>query len=270
MSVYKTLLFSAVSCLLLIATTQASADEQSVLDPPASTHLVTADKPYTLNPPAAVTRRYPFISSRNHLQPSLDANNMCYIEGDAGYARQNYFDNAQWQANAGVNVNNNSNVRGGFSGGIAAGYQINQRYAIEAGWFHLPSVNTNLGNLAAAYLKSSVTYLVVKYKLPAPALYHTRLFFKLGAAYRKANMPANSYVFTAGVVSRRDSDYIRPTFATGFDYVFNRNLLGVFQYFYFMGANNSFGIIAAPPQGGALSTVGANVFTLGLSYNFNV
>src|SRR3989344_159813 len=199
-----------------------------------------------------------------------------YIEGNAGYARQNYFSNESWDGISpssavgavGTAYNNNSNVTGGFSGGVDAGYQFNQNFAIELGWFYLPSVNvmqTGSAGQTAAYLTSWALYLAGKYMMPLSWMNNTDAFFKLGAEYRTATLPTAAQ--TGYSTSTGNSSFVRPMFATGLDYNFNQEFLGIIQYAYFMGANNSFG---STTGAGPMGTVAANVFTLGLGYQFNV
>lgn len=198
-----------------------------------------------------------------------NANTKMYIELHSGYARQNYFDSQSWNQSAGTfgtNLNNNNNAFGGFSAGADAGYQINRHFSAELGWFHLPSVNVMAQGTAPSYLKSWVLYLAAKYMMPIQWMNDTDAFFKLGAAYRKANL--DSAAVTAAATSTGKSTFVRPMFATGLDYHFNESLIGVIQYAYFMGARNSFAYSTA--NSGALGTVAANVFTLGLGYQFTV
>ncbi|HLB55824.1 MAG TPA: hypothetical protein VJK30_00640 [Coxiellaceae bacterium] len=202
--------------------------------------------------------------------------NNIYIEGNAGYARQNYFSNENYQSFSqagfgfGINYNNNNNATGGFSGGIDAGYQFDKYFAVEFGWYYLPSVNVMQTGAAPAYLTSWAMYLAAKYLMPLYWMHNTDAFFKLGAEYREATLPAASLVNNVGGfdVSDGNSTFIRPMFATGFDYHFNNEFFGIAQYAYFMGANNSFQQLTSGT--GSLGTVGANVFTLGLGYQFDV
>ncbi|HLD84161.1 MAG TPA: hypothetical protein VI844_00095 [Coxiellaceae bacterium] len=197
-----------------------------------------------------------------------------YVEGHAGYARQNYLDNQDWRLASGMAGNNsNNNASGGFSGGADAGYNINHNYGVELGWFHLPTVNTMAAGVAAAYLKSTVWYLAGKYMVPAPWMQNTDWFFKLGVAYRKATLDAAAVAVAGGLgTANSSSKFVRPMFATGLDYSFSDMFSGVVQYALFLGANNSFHVTsaAAAAGGSALETVSANVFTLGLAYKFTV
>src|SRR3990167_9993743 len=121
-----------------------------------------------------------------------------YVEGHAGYASQNYYDNSRWfAAGAGFRTNRNNHAFGGFSGGADAGYKINRDFAVELGWFHLPDVNTMTTGLAQSYLTSWVLYLAGKYMMPLPWMNNTDAFFKLGAAYRSATLSSSAVITNA-------------------------------------------------------------------------
>lgn len=188
-----------------------------------------------------------------------------YIEGNLGYARQDYYDSMQWSINTSVSSNNNSNVYGGFAAGVDAGYQINRHVALELGWFYLPDVDIMPSTAASSWLSSWVLYLAAKYMMPIPMINSTSLYFKVGVAYTRGSVSAAEI---ASPISTGTSTYVRPMFATGLDYSFSDSWVGVFQYAYFLGAANSYPFTAA--NTGALGTVAANVFTLGLGYKFTV
>ena len=220
---------------------------------------------------AAVSMSAAMAGGMTHEPAAPMADSGYYVEGHLGYARQNYRDARNWgqtgTASYSTASNNNSNVEGGFAAGLDAGYKINRHFGVELGWFHLPDVNVVANSsVAAAYLKSWVLYLAGKYMMPLPWMNSTDVFFKLGAAYRKATIPAA--VQTGYAVNSGSSTFVRPMFATGLDYSFSDTWSGIIQYAFFMGARNSFPKTAA--NSGAMGTVAANVFTLGLGYKFTV
>lgn len=209
-------------------------------------------------------------------EPAASAGDGFYIEGHLGYAHQNYFDDQKWRLESGVDTNNHNNARGGFAAGVDTGYRIDDHYAVELGWFHLPSVNVASTSYAPVYLKSWALYLAGKYMLPLPWMNSTDWFFKLGVMYRDAAVSKTASVTSSGAlgkvtyggISNGSSTYVRPMFATGLDYSFSDAWSGIMQYAYFMGARNSFPFVNA--NTGSLGTVAANVFTLGLGYKFTV
>lgn len=193
-----------------------------------------------------------------------------YVEGHLGYARQNYLDNNKWLLyTGGTHAHANSNAAGGFSGGVDAGYKINRNFAVELGWFYLPTVDVSTTAGARANLSSWALYLAGKYMMPINWFNNTDAFFKLGVAYRSATLASGVLGSAVYNVSTGTSTFVRPMFATGLDYSFSDSWSGVIQYAYFMGANNSFPY-SSPVNSGALGTVAANVFTLGLGYKFTV
>lgn len=224
-----------------------------------------------------------FADSEKHFLPNPDlmlnkskaADKNVYAEVHLGYARQNYYDNQNFYAappplpGTGANLNNHNNARGGFAAGVDVGYQINKYFAFELGWFHLPTVNVMQTNTPPADLKSWAMYLATKYMMPIAWMNRTDLFFKLGLAYRKATLPASALAAANGYnTSTTKSTFLRPMFTTGLNYNFNKSCMGVVQYAYFMGANNSFPILT--PNSGALGTAADNIFTLGLGYRLTV
>jgi len=109
-----------------------------------------------------------------------------------------------------------------------------------------------------------VLYLAVKYMMPLCQKLNGDVFFKFGIAYRHEDFPGNASF--ADNVSTRIADYVRPMFAVGYERNMFYQLFMNAQYTYFMGARNAFGF--KDTNNGQLGTVGAHVFTLGLSYHF--
>jgi len=217
---------------------------------------------------AAIAMTAAMAGGFTHEPTAPAADNGYYVEGHLGYARQNYADHIKWSGTS-VITRNGNNARGGFAAGVDAGYKINRNVAIELGWFHLPSVNVRATtDTTNSYLKSWVLYLAGKYMMPLPWMNSTDWFFKAGVAYRRAELDASaaSRLTANGGVAKTKSSFVRPMFATGLDYSFSDTWSGVMQYAYFMGARNSFPFVTA--NTGAMSTVAANVFTLGLAYKF--
>ena len=200
-----------------------------------------------------------------------------YVEGQVGYGQQNYFSDVNWSRYSGVTNNNNGNVYGGFTGGLDGGYIINNNFAAELGWFYLPAVNVaginSLGNpLSSVDLTSWLVYLAAKYKVQIPWVDNTDWFFKLGVAYRRAEV-SNTAVVSGSAplpISSGSSNFVRPMFATGLTYNFADVWMAVFQYAYYMGSATAF------PYNGSLGTStssamgveGVNAFTVGLGYKF--
>lgn len=195
-----------------------------------------------------------------------------YFEGHLGYARQNYLENTLYRRVTGVATNHNSNVSGGFASGVDMGYKINRNFAVELGWFHLPSVSIRPDGQSRSYLNSWALYLAAKYMMPVMHSASTDLFFKLGVMYRHAKVGSsvpNTAVPTT-TFTKTKSDFVRPMFAVGIDQSLSSDLSFVLQYAYFMGARNSFPVSVGTTAVGPLGTVAANVFTAGFGYKFTV
>lgn len=197
-----------------------------------------------------------------------------YEEVNLGYARQNYFNNANWNAfppafpGVGTNFSNNANVNGGFTVGLDVGRQLNKYFAVELGWFQLPDVNVMQTGTTPAYLTSYAIYLAAKYMVPIRWMNDTNLYYKLGAAYRQATLPAAALASAGGyMTSVSTANLVRPMFAIGLNYHFNKSYMAAIQYSYFMGANNAFPLLT--PNAGSLGLPGANIFTFGLGYRFS-
>ena|SRR3990167_8481380 len=218
--------------------------------------LLTAAAVATVGMTGAIAGGY---TTEPQAEPAPMTENGYYIEGNAGYGIQDYYDQSNWRA--GGIQSSGSNVKGGFAGGADAGYLINQRYAIELGWDHLPDVN--VANSGSATLSSWVLYLAAKYMVPL-SWHDTDWFFKVGVDYRRATMPSS--MVTQYNVTTGSTSFVRPMFATGFDMGFAGAWNAILQYAYFMGARNSFPYNTA--NAGSLGTVAANVITLGLGYKF--
>lgn len=199
-----------------------------------------------------------------------------YVEGQVGYGAQDYYSDFNWSAHSGVLNNNNGNVRGGLTGGLDFGYTLNDRIAVELGWTYLPRVNvagddsSGVNALPSVYLTSWALYLAAKYVAQLPWLNNTDWFFKVGAAYRRAEVSNTAAVTSSGAlpISTGTSGYVRPMFATGLGYSFNDIWSGALQYAYYMGSSSSFPYTSASGLSGSMGTRSVNVITLGVAYKF--
>lgn len=193
--------------------------------------------------------------------PTTDAG--YYVGVDLGYTYQNYKDNVAWREYTLLEEGSSShNITGGFAGDIHFGYQMNKNYAFELGWVYLPEVRVSAG----AWMQNWVLYLAAKYMMPLCPKIKGDVFFKFGLAYRHADLPSNVVLSNNTTINTRGSDYVRPMFALGYERAVFDALYMNMQYAYFMGANNSFPLTTT--VNGALGTVAAHVFTLGMAYKF--
>ncbi|MDP1573719.1 MAG: hypothetical protein Q8L78_02120 [Coxiellaceae bacterium] len=212
-----------------------------------------------------------------HEPVTRPANIGYYFEGQVGYGMQDYASDVNWRSHSGVTSNNSGNVRGGFAGGIDAGYVLNHNIAVELGWLYLPVVNVAGVNasgsaLPSVDLTSWVAYLAAKYMVKLPWVNNTNWFFKFGAAYRRAQVSTTAIVSgtSALPITNGSSNFVRPLFATGFSYTFADVWMAVFQYAHYMGESTAFpyNASATPPASGEMGVESADVFTVGMGYKF--
>lgn len=191
-----------------------------------------------------------------------------YVEGNLGYAYRPWRKDASTIvgfAKQAALLGSSSRGDGGFTFGGDLGYQFNQYFAIEGGWYYLPrlefTTNTKIAQLVAGTysVKSGMTYGALK--AMAPVCANTYVFGKLGAAYTydqgSAALPTRKAPST--LASR--SNFWNPLFVTGVQYYFTPNWSVSAQYAFVPGYRR------------ASSSRFANVpvthlFTVGLGYKF--
>ena len=82
-------------------------------------------------------------------------------------------------------------------------------------------------------------YLAGKYMMPLPWMNSTDVFFKLGAAYRRATVSTTAYVSSTttaigasnGGISNGKSTFVRPMFATGLEFPVFKYGIKIFRAF---------------------------------------
>ncbi|WP_457766538.1 outer membrane beta-barrel protein [Coxiella burnetii] len=190
-----------------------------------------------------------------------------YLEGNLGYAYR------PWRKDATTVVGlakqarllgSSSRGNGGFTFGADLGYQFNQYFAVEGGWFYLPKVKfttTDVVNGLAAgtyTVKSGMAYAALKGM--APVYENTYVFGKLGVAYTynraNAGLPTNKIPATFGSRSR----FWNPLFAAGVQYYFTPNWSVNAQYTFVPGYRNASSKRFVAPV--------THLFTVGLGYKF--
>lgn len=188
-----------------------------------------------------------------------------YLEGNLGYAYRPWRKNAVIPVNSVVKqievLKNSSRGNGGFAVGTDLGYQFNQYFAVEGGWYYLPKLRfttTHHASQAVSYkIKSGITYAALKGV--APVYENTYVFGKLGVAYtyNRAN-PGIPTTKTPVTLSSR-SDFWNPLLAAGVQYCFTPNWSANTQYTFVPGCRHNARHFAVPA---------ANLFTVGLNYKF--
>jgi opacity protein-like surface antigen len=197
-----------------------------------------------------------------------------YLEGNLGYARINYADTDDAPSFSIPNIGQGAfiatqNLRGGFSFGFDAGYQLNQYWAIELGWYYLPETNFRLTTQTIfnelstdkVEFNSWGAYLALKIMIPFMVIPGASLFFKGGLGYRRINL---NFMFTSDsnlTIATGKMYKWSPMFAVGLQWMLNHNWIFDLQYMRFPGgsfANEPFGVSGALPA--------ANIFTISLGY----
>ena len=193
-----------------------------------------------------------------------------YFEGNLGYAARNWINDTSTPYGT-TNLTPGaltsvSNGRGGFAGGGDVGYQFNQYFSVEGGWYYLPSVSGTFAvagtPVFTARVDSGLAY--GAFKMATPVYENMSIFGKLGAGYGynsvSGAIPAAVFLNTnnTGVVTQ--SNYWKPLWAVGIQYYFNTNLSINFQYMNTAGYHSSSGNNFAAPD--------TNLFTAGVGYKF--
>jgi opacity protein-like surface antigen len=193
-----------------------------------------------------------------------------YLEGNLGYARVNWGDTIGVD-NSVVNWNTDGsrNLRGGITFGFDLGYQWNQYWAAEIGWYYLPATtlaHPNLTTITGSTIsadsfktRSWAAYLAAKIMIPLMMVPGSALYFKGGVAYRRIRF-SNSLQF-----SDTNAYKWTPMFAVGLQWMFMHSWIFDLQYMRFVGGrfNNI-------PSFSGLDTFvpAANLFTVSLGYMF--
>ncbi|MBW5803069.1 hypothetical protein FIV31_07375 [Coxiella endosymbiont of Ornithodoros amblus] len=191
-----------------------------------------------------------------------------YLEGNLGYAYR------PWRKDSTTVVGvlkqaellgSSSRGNGGFTFGADLGYQFNQYFSVEGGWFYLPKVKLTTAHVVddvsvrkTYRVKSGMVYAALKGM--APIYENTYVFGKLGVAYtyNRANtgLPTNKIPTTFSSRSR----FWNPLFAAGVQYCFTPNWSVNAQYTFVPGYRNASSKRFVAPV--------THLFTIGLGYKF--
>lgn len=193
-----------------------------------------------------------------------------YIEGNVGYAYrpwQNNVTTTYGAANLLGFLSSTSNINGGFTGGADLGYQFNQFFSIEGGWYYLPKASAtspgviSTSPLTVAIVANNITggiaYAAVKGT--APVYENLYIFGKLGAAYTY-NHASVDFVSSNVAGFTSNSNYWNPLLAAGIQYYFTPNWSVNAQYTYVPGYDSS--------SANRFITPAAQLITAGIGYKF--
>ncbi|WP_304986037.1 outer membrane beta-barrel protein [Coxiella-like endosymbiont] len=190
-----------------------------------------------------------------------------YVEGNVGYVYRPWKSDVTTLPgtlnNLGV-LSSSSRGNGGFTFGGDLGYQFNQYFAVEGGWFYLPkakfTINPTTFTIKATTftIKGGLPYAALKAMVPIYE--NTYVFGKLGLAY-SYNRSSSALVSSdlTNFVSDRSS-YWNPLFAVGVQYYFTPNWSVNAQYTFVPGYRSAFSTRFVAPV--------AHLFTVGIGYKF--
>ena len=151
-------------------------------------------------------------------------------------------------------LSSSSHGNSGFTFAWDSGYQFNQYFSVEGGWFYLPEAKFTV-NPTTFKIKGGVAYAALKGM--ASVYENTYVFGKLGAAYayNRSSVAFLSSDLTK-VVSR--SNYWNPLFAAGVQYYFTPNWSVNAQYAFVPGYRSASSSCFVAPV--------AHFFTVGVGY----
>lgn len=204
-----------------------------------------------------------------------------YVEGNVGYANHPWI--ADRTTTPGLEnqlgvLTNLSNINGGTTAGVDAGYQFTSNFALEGGWLYLPTASYNrdttvhltianttyvLPEGLQVNINSNLGYLAVKGMVPIYDRFSA--FAKLGAAYTRnttnVNVPSSS-VASVTPYTTTHSNFWNPILAFGAQYSTLNNILFNFQYGYVPGYRSASTSSFIAPV--------VQTFTFGLGYKFSL
>ena len=212
--------------------------------------------------------------------------NSVYVDGHGGFALSNW---RNFNANnvmgpvatssfSPLAPNSTSHGRGYWTGGVDLGYNLVQHIAVEAGWFHLPTVTggstrNNIGATGAqtgtAAIKSWFAYAAARLNVPF-VWDDLELFGKVGVAYRSLSYALSSPTVAMTSITG-NGHYWAPVFGVGTQYTWGDWLFGG-QYM-FLPSNSSVnlsGTVTANTFGAPNAAPSVNLFTLFVGYKFAV
>lgn len=187
------------------------------------------------------------------------ANNI-YIDGNLGLAQHN------WQDGYGpsqVQTNWRSGKQG-FSWGVDAGYQFSQNFAVELGYFKLPTTKFRSGLKNNKYTESSIKSNLIYAALRSKIAISQQFSLLLKAGLGKQQTSGSNLLGEASQNSI--STNVKPIFGIGFNYAIGNCLQINAQYLYAAGKTKNINLNI----GRTTFVPSVNLFTLGIGYSFSV
>lgn len=180
-----------------------------------------------------------------------------YVEDNVGYVYRPWRSDVTTvpgtPKNFGV-LSSSSNGNGGFTFGGDLGYQFNQYFSVEGGWFYLPKAKFTI-DPTTFRINAGVAYAALK--AMASVYENAYVFGKLGVAYtyNQSNVAFLSSDLTKVV---RSSNYWNPLFAAGVQYYFTPNWSMNAQYTFVPGYRSASSSCFVAPV--------VHLFTVGIGY----
>jgi len=194
-----------------------------------------------------------------------------YLEVNLGYAHIDWRNYALGIPNFGGPLSTSiSNTLGGFSAGANIGYQFNEYWAFEAGWYYLPKVRGTTPTPPSVSpfvdVKATAWFAYFAGKLMLPIYQDTYIFAKIGGAYRETRLSADAAFLNpvTGQPLPIRGRYWVPLFGAGIQYYITPNWSLNAQYVRIPGYQRA---IAATTRN-RLNVPAANILTAGVGYKF--
>ena len=195
---------------------------------------------------------------------AADAASGIYFDANLGLAQH------KWQDGYGPgpspdDLYNWKNGNQGFSWGVDAGYQFSQNFAVELGYFKLPTAKFRYRydrntKLADSSIKSNLIYAALSSKIDISQQYS--LLLKAGFSKQQIS---GSEAFNERW-GYRTSTNVKPLFGIGLNYAMSNGLKISAQYLYAAGKTSNIDLDIGPTT----FVPPVNLFTLGIGYSFSV
>lgn len=196
------------------------------------------------------------------IPPSFDG---LFFEVNIGYAHVDWRHYGLGITNFTSVASPTSNTVGGISFGAVGGYQFDEFWSLEGGWYYLPRVSGTTNNVSAI-ARGWFTYGALKLSMPVhPDIY---VFGKFGAAVRYTRLSARAALnhTLTGQVLPISAHYWAPVFAVGMQYYLSWNWSINVQYLRLPGYQR----LVSAASTNRLNVPAVNLITAGLSVKFAV
>lgn len=204
-----------------------------------------------------------FAGGPEPLMPPEPKYSGIYIDLNIGYANTDWRNYGLSPPNFTGDGTNLYQTLGGFTFGGDLGYQFNQFWNIEAGWFYVPLVRGTFDGVQAS-AQGGFGYGAGKISVP---IIHDFYFFgKFGIAYRYTRLYASAPQFFIGQSLPINGRYWAPLFGLGVQYYFEWAWSINVEYLRVPGYET----IISEGTSNRLNTPPMNVITVGIGYKLAI